>query len=169
MALLGSQRACRLEDDLPYGARHCRRLSGQSLVIAIFYTASISWWADGAGALCFLVLVVLNLLGIRHLLPYVFMGILLWFAVLESGVHSTIAGVLLAMTIPSTEISRLEHILHPWVTFFNVPLFALANAGVTLGGRIAASTWPNLSPRESLLGLLLGLSRSASASHPGSR
>jgi NhaA family Na+:H+ antiporter len=106
------------------------------LVIALFYTRSPSWWAIGAAALCLLLLVIINRLGVSHLGLYLLLGVLLWLAVVQSGIHSTIAGVLLASTIPSGALSRLEHTLHPWVTFFIVPLFALANAGVTLGGGI---------------------------------
>jgi NhaA family Na+:H+ antiporter len=106
------------------------------LVIASFYTRSASWWALGAAALCLLLLVIINRSGVSHLGLYLLLGIALWLAVVQSGVHATIAGVLLATTIPSGALSRLEHLLHPWVTFFIVPLFALANAGVTLGGGI---------------------------------
>jgi NhaA family Na+:H+ antiporter len=106
------------------------------VVIALFYTRHLSWWAIGAVALCLVLLVIINRLGVRHLVLYLLLGIVLWLAVVQSGIHSTIAGVMLAATIPSGALSRLEQILHPWVTFFIVPLFALANAGVTLGGGI---------------------------------
>lgn len=115
---------------------------GAVLVIAIFYTASI-WWASLAVAASVLVaLVLINRAGVRHAAPYLILGVVLWVAVLLSGIHATIAGVLLAMTIPansrnSTESSlleRLEHSLHAPVAFVIVPLFALANAGVRIGG-----------------------------------
>jgi Na+:H+ antiporter, NhaA family len=106
------------------------------LVIALFYTGRPSWWAIGVAALCLLLLATINRLGVSHLVLYLLLGIALWLAVVQSGIHATIAGVLLAATIPSEALSRLEHIFHPWVTFFIVPLFALANAGVTLGGGI---------------------------------
>ena len=147
-----------------------------------------------------------NRLGVRHPLPYALLGLLLWIAVLQSGVHATIAGVLLAMTIPSrTELNpseflrrgravldhfertaqrektvmndeeqqaaiealedsceqvqpplhRLEHALHPWVTFFVMPVFALANAGLVFDERILTSVVQPI-PLGVVLGLLLG-------------
>ncbi len=125
------------------------------LVIALFYTSHLSWRAFGAAALCVATLVAMNRLGVRHLLPYLVIGAALWFAVLESGVHSTLAGVLLAMTIPSGSLYRLEHALHPWVTYCIVPLFALANAGVSFGGGIAQHFAQPITTGAAI-GLLLG-------------
>jgi Na+:H+ antiporter, NhaA family len=173
------------------------------LVIALFYTGQISWGALGIAALCLMALVAANRLGVRHPLPYALLGLLLWSSVLQSGVHATIAGVLLAMTIPSrTELNpdeflhrgravldhfertaqkektvmndeeqqaaiealedsceqvqpplhRLEHALHPWVTFFVMPVFALANAGLAFDGRILTSVTQPIR-----LGIVLGL------------
>jgi Na+:H+ antiporter, NhaA family len=115
---------------------------GAVLVIAIFYTASISRVCLAVAAVVLVALVVLNLSGVRRATPYLILGIVLWVAVLLSGIHATIAGVLLAMTIPARATSeneaslleRLEHFLHVPVAFFIVPLFALANAGVRIGG-----------------------------------
>ncbi len=155
------------------------------LVIALFYTAELAWGALGFAGVCLLTLFAANRLGVRNPIPYALAGCVLWMAVLQSGVHSTIAGVLLAFMIPSrtalnqseflrdsravldhferaTEsersvlsdseqqvaiealedgcekvqppLHRLEHGLHPWVTFAIMPLFALANAGVPLMG-----------------------------------
>lgn len=115
---------------------------GAVLVIAIFYTASISRVCLAVAAAVLVALVVLNLAGVKRAIPYLILGVVLWIAVLLSGIHATIAGVLLAMTIPararsaneSSLLERLEHLLHAPVAFFIVPLFALANAGVRIGG-----------------------------------
>ena len=115
---------------------------GAVLVIAIFYTASISRVSLAIAAGVMLALVLLNRAGLRHAAPYLLLGIVLWVAVLSSGIHATIAGVLLAMTIPARApseneeslLEKLEHALHTPVAFVIVPLFALANAGVRIGG-----------------------------------
>jgi len=163
---------------------------GAVLVIALFYTANIAWVSLAVAVLFMGLLLVSNRLGIRHPLVYAVLGIGLWFAFLKSGIHATVAGVLLAMTIPAraridtdqflarstailreiedvgrsgremlagqgrhaaiqaletacqhveTPLQRLEHALHPWVTFVIMPLFALANAGVRLFGQAPAS------------------------------
>ncbi|MBV6469849.1 MAG: Na(+)/H(+) antiporter NhaA [Nitrospirae bacterium] len=174
------------------------------LVIALFYTSTISWLNVGIGALFLLLLVAANFVGIRHLLVYSVLGIGgLWLAFLLSGVHATIAGVLAAMTIPArtrlsgsefvargqallkrfeevtsaerpplanterhhvtqrlemevkdveTPLQRLEHALHPWVTVVVMPLFALANAGITLD----ANGWAHLT-HPVALGIMVGL------------
>lgn len=176
---------------------------GAVLVIALFYTAAISWTALAIGAGFLVLLVAANLLHVRHPIVYALFGFGLWVAFLQSGVHATIAGVLLALTIPArtrvdtgeffarahdllhdfdragdeapniltnhgqqaalaelevlaegvqTPLQRLEHSLHPWVAFGIVPLFALANAGVTLGGNVAATLTQSVT-----LGVLAGL------------
>jgi len=114
---------------------------GAVLVIALFYTASIAWASLAVVAGLVAVLVLLNRSGVQYAAPYLIVGVALWVAVLASGIHATIAGVLLAMTIPastsgseSSLLERLEHALHTPVAFFVVPLFALANAGVRIGG-----------------------------------
>jgi NhaA family Na+:H+ antiporter len=114
---------------------------GAVLVIAIFYSTSISGAGLALAAALVVALLVLNRAGVRHTAPYLVLGIALWLAVLASGIHATIAGVLLAMTIPahasgseSSPLEKLEQALHAPVAFFIVPLFALANAGVRIGG-----------------------------------
>ena len=159
------------------------------MVIAVFYTSTISWINIGIGGFFLMLLIGANVLGVRHVLVYSVLGIGgLWLAFLMSGVHATIAGVLAAMTIPArttlgrgeflargrallrrfeqvtssgtsplanqeqlevtqrletavrnvaTPLQRLEHALHPWVTVAVMPVFALANAGVTLEAGIA--------------------------------
>lgn len=166
---------------------------GAVLVIALFYTEQILWASLGAAAFFLALLVGANAAGVRNPLVYGLLGIALWVAFLKSGVHATIAGVLLAMTIPATTrmdcteflsrsrsvlaqfedadhgdgeiatqaerqaalhtleeaceqvqtpLQRLEHGLLPWVSFFIMPVFALANAGVALGGSGAGLTHP---------------------------
>ncbi len=106
------------------------------LVIAFFYTSQILWPALAVAVLCLLLLTIVNRLGTRSLLLYVVLGGFLWYFTLRSGVHSTVAGVALAFAIPARReddlLYRLVHRLHPWVTYFIMPVFALANAGLTL-------------------------------------
>jgi Na+:H+ antiporter, NhaA family len=157
------------------------------LVIALFYTSEISWGALGVGAVFIGALVLANLIGVGRTLVYAVLGVGLWLCFLLSGVHATIAGVLLALTVPAISfinpgaflergryvldrfeqagekgesvlcneerqaalhalnhaaykleppLHELEHALHPWVVFAIMPIFALANAGVPLGGSI---------------------------------
>jgi NhaA family Na+:H+ antiporter len=157
------------------------------LVIAFFYTSEISWGALGVGAVFLAALVVANVIGVGRTLVYSVLGLGLWLCFLLSGVHATIAGVLLAFTVPAVSfinpgafldrsryildrfeqagekgenvltneerqaalhalndatykleppLHELEHTLHPWVVFAIMPVFALANAGVPLGGGI---------------------------------
>lgn len=113
---------------------------GAILVIALFYTAKISWIALFVAVVVFVLLVALNKLKVNALFPYLIFGLILWFAMLKSGIHATIAGVLLGMTIPATTnsadeplLNKLEHTLAPWVAYLIMPLFALGNAGVAIG------------------------------------
>jgi NhaA family Na+:H+ antiporter len=156
---------------------------GAVLVIALFYTAEIAWGSLAIGGIGLAILLVANRAGVRGPLVYGLVGALVWVAFLKSGVHATIAGVLIAMTIPArtkidstsfvtkcavlldgvarevdpnddpesslqsaveeleviceqaqTPLQRLDHALHPWVAFAIMPVFALANAGVSIGG-----------------------------------
>ena len=135
---------------------------GAVLVIAIFYTSEISFVALGATGTLLVALQVLNKRGVRRLLPYLLVGLLLWLAVLKSGVHATIAGVMLAMTIPArrhsekntegTPLQTLEHALHPWVSFIIMPVFALSNAGVELSVQFLSAILHPIG-----LGIILGL------------
>ncbi|MCK9426545.1 MAG: Na+/H+ antiporter NhaA [Ignavibacteriaceae bacterium] len=160
---------------------------GAVVIIAVFYTASISLPALMVAFLFIFFLILSNVLGVKKLSVYIFLGVGLWFAFLQSGIHTTIAGVILAFTIPSkskldhssflkstkrlvveigssmlpstkkekaeerlaiiqalgkncrdalTPLQRFEINLHPWVTFFIIPVFAFANAGVSIGNNI---------------------------------
>lgn len=139
---------------------------GAILIIAIFYTDQLTVWALlGAGCVLAL-LVALNRLKIMRLTPYLLLGALLWWLMLKSGIHATLAGVALALAIPvgkSTEghedshspLHRLEHALNPWVAYAIVPIFGFANAGVSLGATgVAALVAP--SALGAAAGLFLG-------------
>ena len=173
---------------------------GAVLIIAIFYTSKVSVFALLVAAAFFAALVVANQLRARHPIIYIVLGVGLWFAVLKSGVHATVAGVLMALTIPARgELSggqflerardyiergdredddaiapatavhhvrdlcndtepllvRMEHALQPWVLFFVMPVFAFANAGVTLGDA-GLSTLGDPVALGILAGLVLG-------------
>ncbi len=173
------------------------------LVIALFYTSEVSLGALGVGGLFLLALIVANLIGVGRTLVYALLGVGLWLCFLLSGVHATIAGVLLALTVPAISfinpgaflersryvldrfekagekgenvlsneerqaalhalnhaaykleppLHELEHALHPWVVFAIMPIFALANAGVPLGGGIT-----NALTSPVALGIVAGL------------
>jgi len=135
---------------------------GAVLVIAVFYTSQLSWNALVIAALLLGFLIALNKSGFRNGGVYAFVGFWLWLAVLKSGVHATIAGVLLAMTIPTDPdpddnvqeglLYRMEHAIHPWVTYLILPLFALSNAGVYLTSGVFSKVLEPVS-----LGVFLGL------------
>ncbi|MGB7452566.1 MAG: Na+/H+ antiporter NhaA [Lysobacterales bacterium] len=110
------------------------------VIIALFYSADLSTtslYAAGAGIA---VLFVLNRLGVKSLAAYLIVGIFIWLFVLKSGVHATLAGIVVAMFIPikdgdgDSPLRHLEHILHPWVAYAVLPIFAFANAGLALAG-----------------------------------
>lgn len=115
---------------------------GAIVIIAIFYTSNLSLPALLLALIAIAGLIVVNRLRITHPAAYLLLGIALWVCVLKSGVHATLAGVITALAIPlapgkGTEqsiLKRLEHDLHPWVTFGILPLFAFANAGVSFAG-----------------------------------
>lgn len=114
---------------------------GAIAVIAVFYTADLdlAWLAAACGLL--VVVVLMRLLGIRAIAAYVVVGVVIWYAVLESGVHATLAGVALGLLAPADDeegsvVERLQHRLHPVSAFAVLPVFALANAGVDLGGGV---------------------------------
>ena len=119
------------------------------LVIAVFYTAELNLAALAGAAVATFLLIGLNRLKVMRLAPYLMLGAALWWLVLLSGVHATIAGVVLALTIPlrrskaapddmTSPLHRLEHGLSGWVAFLIVPVFGFANAGVSFAGMSAA-------------------------------
>ena len=114
---------------------------GAVLIIALFYTAGLNLLMLGLAAGLFVLLIILNRLKVLWLWVYLLLGALMWFAMLKSGVHATIAGVLTALTVPmaakgkeESPLLRLEHALSPWVAFAILPIFAFANAGVSFAG-----------------------------------
>lgn len=131
---------------------------GVILIIAIFYTDSVSATNLGIALGIFGLLLLLNRLKVRNLLPYLIGGIFMWYFMLHSGVHATITGVLLAFAIPfgnGDEKSTsyiLQHWLHRPVAFLILPLFALANTAITLDGNIAETLSQHYS-----IGIALGL------------
>jgi NhaA family Na+:H+ antiporter len=141
---------------------------GAVIIIAAVYSSELSPMMLGLAALTVAVLVVVNTSRVTALWPYILLGLLLWFFVFRSGVHATIAGVLLAATIPvrtqageamdsadPSPLRRIEHAISPWVAFLILPLFGFANAGVALGGvGLAAVTHPVT--LGSALGLFIG-------------
>ena len=174
------------------------------LVIAFFYTSSIAWGALMLVGVFFFLLFCCNLIGLRSPIPYFVIGTFMWLAMMESGVHATLAGVLTAMMVPArskcqapmfshlmhdlmarfdkvhepgkgimenteqqavlrglengvrmmeTPLQRLEHVLHLWVAFLVLPIFALANAGIP----IELSTLPETLTHPVTIGIILGL------------
>lgn len=111
------------------------------VIIAIFYTKNLSLVSIGLAGVGVIILACLNLFKVTRLSPYIITGIFMWACVLKSGVHATLAGVVLALFIPFksdnpnySPLSYLEHELHPWVAYMVLPIFAFANAGVSLKG-----------------------------------
>lgn len=115
---------------------------GAITVIALFYTSDLSTTALGLAAVGLASLIVLNRSGVKTITPYALIGLFIWVCVLKSGVHATLAGVLTALAIPihgkskeaQSPLHKLEHGLHPWIAFGVLPIFAFANAGVSLTG-----------------------------------
>ena len=139
---------------------------GAVVIIALFYTAKIDVTALAAAAIIFAVMFALGRMGLKRLSVFLILAVMLWFAMLLSGIHATIAGVLAAMTIPiektpgapdsaTSPLHRLEHALHPWVAFAIVPIFGFANAGVDITGMTVSQLMAPM-PLGIALGLFLG-------------
>lgn len=115
---------------------------GAILIIAFFYTSKISMTALIVGAVCIVVLWCLNRRGIEEKSPYMLVGLVMWVALVKSGVHATLAGVVLAMFVPmrsrhpegASPAKSLEHDLHSVVAFFILPIFAFCNSGISFSG-----------------------------------
>ena len=132
------------------------------IVIAAFYTSDLSLLSLALGGSSILVLIVLNRSGVARIAPYVLTGIVTWVFVLKSGVHATLAGFLLGLSIPlatsdaadasDSPLRRLESALHPWVAFAIMPVFAFANAGISF-----ASIGVDLLLSPVVIGIVAGL------------
>ncbi len=138
---------------------------GAIVIIAIFYSGDLSIESLVIALILLVALFVLNRLRVSKIAPYIILGAMLWIAVLKSGVHATLAGVVLAFMIPFhgvneqgqrySPVQHLEHDLHPWVAFGILPMFAFANAGVSLEG-ISLSSLLEPVPLGIAAGLFLG-------------
>jgi NhaA family Na+:H+ antiporter len=142
---------------------------GAIVLIALLFTSDLSWQALSMAGLCLAVLLVLSRAKVGRLWPYLLVGFLLWLSVLKSGVHATLAGVALGLALPlargrgidpahsraTDAAARLEHALHPWVTFLILPVFALANAGVPLA-KISGSDLTHPVTSGIVFGLVIG-------------
>jgi len=131
---------------------------GAIIIIALFYTTELSMLSISIASASLIVLILFNRLGFSRKSIFFMVGLILWVSVLKSGVHATIAGVLFALTIPLSAkdetkkdfspLKEIEHGLHPWITFFILPMFAFVNAGVDMR---------NLSIDEALGNVPLGI------------
>jgi len=135
---------------------------GAIIVIALFYSGELSNLSLALAGASILALIAMNRLGVVKLAPYLLVGLVLWVCVLKSGVHATLAGVVLAFCIPlktpkdvASPLQQLEHALHPWVAYAILPLFAFANAGVSLSG-VTMESFTHHVPMGIALGLLVG-------------
>ncbi|QIY88755.1 Na+/H+ antiporter NhaA [Aeromonas hydrophila] len=134
---------------------------GVIIIIALFYTQQLSLTALAVGILATLTLLWMNRRGEDRIGLYMLVGLVLWVAVLKSGVHATLAGVIVGFMIPisgkryASPLKHLEHVLHPWSAYLILPLFAFANAGVSLDG-IQLSDLLSPVPMGIILGLFIG-------------
>ncbi|MGZ8269768.1 MAG: Na+/H+ antiporter NhaA [Methylophilus sp.] len=133
---------------------------GAAIMIALFYTADLSVWYLLAAISVWAVLIGLNRLRVMSLTPYLIGGAIMWWLTLQSGVHATLAGIALAFAIPFTSVRddesspshKLEHYIHKPVAYLILPVFALANTGVVIGGN-----WINDLTTSNSLGIIAGL------------
>lgn len=131
------------------------------IIIAVFYTSELSPVALLSAGMGVILLAVLNRTKVMSLVPYLLTGLFIWFCVLKSGVHATLAGVVVAAFIPlrsdddHSPARHLEHALHPWVAFAVLPIFAFANAGVSFLG-LKSEDFTGTVPVGIVAGLFLG-------------
>lgn len=132
---------------------------GAILIIAFFYSRDLSAMSIVLAAAVLVLLLVMNRFGVENLIAFLLVGLALWVFVLKSGVHATLAGVILAFAIPyrgkTSPAYTLEKALHTWVAFLILPIFAFANAGIDLGG-LKLSDLGNPVTLGVILGLLVG-------------
>ena len=135
---------------------------GAILIIAFFYSGDLSISYLSLILISYILLLILNKFGVKKFIPYLIIGALMWFFTYKSGIHATIAGVLLASTIPHrikdkdfSLLIKLEHAISPYVAFLIMPIFAFANAGVSLVG-LSLSSLLEPVPLGILLGLFIG-------------
>ena len=135
---------------------------GAILIIALFYSGDLNIMYLSLMLIAFIILLIINKFNIKIFFPYLLIGLLLWDFTHNSGIHATIAGVLLAMTIPHRKkekdfslLVKIEHAISPYVAFGIMPLFAFANAGVSLEG-LSFSSLLNKVPLGIVLGLFVG-------------
>lgn len=135
---------------------------GVVVIIALFYTSDLSTTALAVGFAMTAALFLLNSKHVTKLTPYMIVGFILWVAVLKSGVHATLAGVVIGFAIPLkgdkgsySPLKHMEHALHPYVAFAILPVFAFANAGISLEG-VSLSSLGSALPLGIALGLLVG-------------
>lgn len=134
---------------------------GVILIIALFYTAELNMMALAVAGGATVLLFWMNRRGVDRLSLYLLIGTVLWVAVLKSGVHATLAGVILGFMIPNqgkryvSPLKHLEHKLHPWSAYVILPLFAFANAGVSLSG-VSLASLASPVPLGIMLGLFIG-------------
>ena len=135
---------------------------GAIVIIALFYSGDLNIKYLSLMLVSFIILLIINKFNVRKFFPYLIVGVFLWDFTHNSGIHATIAGVLLALTIPHRKnkkdfslLIKVEHAISPYVAFGIMPLFAFANAGVSLEG-LSVATLLNKVPLGILLGLFIG-------------
>lgn len=136
---------------------------GAIVIIAIFYSGDLSVGMLILAAICLMLLVILNRMKVEALAPYLWVGVFLWIFVLKSGVHATLAGVALAFAIPLhskkkpgySPLEYFEHELQPWVNYMILPVFAFANAGISMDGMAFGDIFHAV-PLGIMLGLVVG-------------